>query len=55
MLISLEQTFYSVNESNGILEVCVVATGPNRFINVSILPINRSAQGGLELMKSVVG
>ena len=45
MLVSLEQTFYSVNESSGTLEVCVVSPGLRRSINITLLPINGSAQG----------
>lgn len=46
--VTLEETFYSVSEGNGTLEVCVIATGPNVSINISILPINNSAQGSFE-------
>ena len=45
VLVSLEQTFYAVNESSGTLEICVVAPGLSRSINITVLPINGSAQG----------
>ena len=45
VVVSLEQTFYSVNESSGTLEVCTVSFGLSRSINVTLLPINGSAQG----------
>ena len=47
-IVSLEERFYFVSEGNGTLEVCVIATGQNVSINISILPINNTAQGRFE-------
>ena len=52
--VTLEETFYSISEGNGTLEVCVIATGPNVSINISILPINNSAQGRFEWYPTTV-